>query len=310
MKIKPYRLYKGETVGIISPSRWMNEQELYKTATIFEQMGFKIKFSSQNFQKQNQFAGSDYERAKAIEEMFIDPQVKAIVSAKGGYGALRIIDILNYDVIAKNPKIFIGYSDVTAILISLYKMTGLVTFHGPMLYSFVNEIDSFSITYLQHAICNIEPYRLNFSKNSQIKILRPGIAEGELFGGNLSVLVNLIGTRYDFETSGKILFIEDIDEHLYNLDRMLLHLKRSGKLDRVKALIVGEMMNVKDNEVSFGKDVDEIILDICRETDFPIISNFPCGHGKKQLTIPISIKTRLECNERCISLCLLESAIL
>jgi len=288
----------------------MEEQELYKAAAVFEQMGFYVKIGPQNFLKQNQFTGSDYERAKAIEKMFEDSQVKAIVCAKGGYGALKIIDILNYNVIARNPKIFIGYSDITAILISIYKMTGLVTFHGPMLYSFVSGVDKFTITYLQYLMCNPEPYKVNFSEDSQVKVLRAGISEGQLFGGNLSILVNLIGTAHAFDTSEKILFIEDVDEYLYNLDRMILHLKRSGKLDKIAALIVGEMVDIKDNEIPFGKNVDEIILDVCRNTNFPIITNFPCGHGKKQLTIPISVKARLECNKRDITLCLLESPVL
>ncbi|MCJ7578631.1 MAG: LD-carboxypeptidase [candidate division Zixibacteria bacterium] len=310
MKIKPSRLKKGETIGIVSPARWMKEHELYKAASVFEQMGFRLKIASQNFLKQNQFAGNDDERVKVIEEMFEDREVNAIICAKGGYGSLRIVDMLNYDLIARNPKIFIGYSDIDAILISIYEMTGLVTFHGPMLYSFIGEVDPFNITYLQHSICNPEPYKAEFSKTSQVKVLRAGIAEGELFGGNLSILVNLIGTAHDFDTSGKILFIEDIDEYLYSLDRMLLHLRRASKLDKLAALIVGEMVNIKDNDIPFGKDVNEIILDICRETDFPIITNFPCGHGKHQLTIPISIKARLECNERGVILSLLESPIL
>ena len=289
----------------------MEEQELHKTAMVFEQMDFLVKIGSQNFVRQNQFAGSDHERAKAIEEMFEDPEVKAIVCARGGYGALRIIDILNYNLIAKNPKIFIGYSDITALLISIYKMTGLVTFHGPMLYSFINEVDPFTITSMLQLMSDPEQYKVEFSGDSyQVRVLRHGIAEGELLGGNLSILVNLIGTPHDFDTSGKILFMEDVDEYLYNFDRMLLHLKRSGKLDKVAGLIVGEMVDIKDNEVPFGRDVDDIILDILWDTTFPIITNFPCGHGKNQITLPISIKARLECNERGASLHLLESPIL
>lgn len=189
-------------------------------------------------------------------------------------------------------------------------MTGLVTFHGPMLYSFTREVAPFTVKSLLHLMCNPETYHVEFSEDSQVRVLRPGIAEGDLLGGNLSILVNLIGTENDFDTSGKILFIEDVDEYLYNLDRMLLHLKRSGKLEKIAGLIVGEMVDIKDNDVLFGKDADEIISDILRETTFPIITNFPCGHGKNQTTIPLSIKARLECNQHGISLSLLESPVL
>lgn len=324
-KIKPQRLHKGDIIGIVSPARWMEEEELYKTAAIFEQMGFRVKISPQNLQRNHQFAGSDKERCRAIEEMFEDNEVRAIVCARGGYGALRIIDILNYDLIAGNPKIFIGYSDITALLISIYKETGLITFHGPMLHSFINEVDPFTITYLQHAICNPEPFSIGeilspplekggtggfdavLSDDNQVKVLRPGIAEGELIGGNLSILVNLIGTTHDFDTTGNILFIEDVDEYLYNLERMLIHMKRSGKLDKVAGLIIGEMTDMKDNNIPFGKVIDEIVLDIVGDTSFPIISNFPCGHGKSLMTMPVSIMARLECDEKGVNLSFLES---
>lgn len=306
LEMKPPRLNKGDVIGIVSPARWMEEGELYKTAAVFEEMGFRVKVSPQNFLRQDQFAGTDNDRARAIEEMFVDEDVKAIVCARGGYGALRIIDILNYDLIARNPKIFIGYSDITALLFSIYKETGLVTFHGPMLYSFINEVDPFIITYLSQAICQSEPYNVEFEKNSQVKVLRSGIAEGELLGGNLSILVNLIGTSHDFDTSGKILFIEDVDEYLYNLDRMLLHMKRSGKLENVAGLIIGEMTDIKDNNIPFGKDIDEIVLDIVGDSSFPIVSNFPCGHGKSLMTMPISIRARLKCDEQGAKLSMLE----
>ena len=309
MKIKPERLKKGDVIGIVSPARWMEEQELFKAAAIVEQMGFHVKISPQNFLRKDQFAGNDYDRAGAIEAMFKDREVKAIVCARGGYGALRIIDLLDYDLIAKNPKIFVGYSDITALLISIYTETGLITFHGPMLHSFINEADSFTITYLQYAICSDEPYNANFSIDTQVRVLRPGIAEGELIGGNLSILVNLIGTPHDFDTSGKILFIEDVDEYLYNLERMLIHLKRSGKIDKLAGLIIGEMKDIKDNNIPFGKDIDGMVLDIVGNTTFPIVTNFPCGHNKNQMTIPISVMARLECDENRANLAMPEPAV-
>ena len=287
----------------------MDEQALRRASAVFEQIGFQVRISPQNFLRQNKFAVGAQEQARAIEEMFADSQIRAIVCARGGYGALRIVDLLDYELIARNPKIFMGYSDITALLVSISQMTGLVTFHGPMLYSFIGKADPFTLKYLHHSLSNPAPYQVEFKRTSKVKALRSGTAEGELFGGNLSILVNLIGTPNDFDTRGKILFIEDVDEYLYTLDRMLLHLKRSGKFDEIAGLIVGEMVDMKDNEVPFGKGVEEIVMDILGDTHFPVIMNFPCGHGKEQLTLPISVKARLKCRGNGSRLSLLESPV-
>lgn len=307
--MKPDRLRKGDTIGIVSPARWMDEEELRKTSAVFEQMGFQVRIAPQNLLRQNQFSGSANEQARAVEEMFSEPQIRAIVCARGGYGTLRIVDLLDYDLIAGNPKIFMGYSDITALLISIWQKTGLVTFHGPMLHSFTDKADPFTLRYLRHSLSDPLPYQVAFDSASRVRTLRPGMAEGELFGGNLSILVNLIGTPNDFDTRGMILFIEDVDEYYYSLERMLLHLKRSGKFDEIAGLIVGEMVNMKDNEVLFGKDVAGIVMDVLGDSHFPVIMNFPCGHGNEQLTIPISVKARLECSREGSHFSLLESPV-
>lgn len=308
--MKPQRLKKKDTIGIVSPARWLNEDALGKAVELFEKEGYRVKLGPASFLKDHQYAGTTEQRARELQEMFADETVNAIICARGGYGAIRVTDSLNYDIIRNNPKIFVGYSDITALHTSLLRMTSLVTFHGPMLKSFSEERDQFSWHYLLEVLSGGGPVDVQFPEDLMPVTLRKGVAEGELFGGNLTLLINMIGTPWDFDPSGKILFVEDIDEKLYRIDRLLLHLKRSGKLDGISGLVVGEMKDIYDEEIPFGKTVEEIVMDVCKGTDFPIVANFPCGHGTHQMTMPISIKARLDCTTRTPSFTLLEPAVL
>jgi muramoyltetrapeptide carboxypeptidase len=284
-KLIPTELQKGDTIGIVSPAWWLEAEKLETAATILEDMGFPVLIHPQNYRRKYQFAGRDWERKTAIEELFATPDVKAIMCARGGYGSLRIMDFLDYDMIRENPKIFVGYSDITALLISIYQHTGLITFHGAMLTDFCRENAAFSERFVDFQLSDI----LESEWGKRIKILRSGKFEGELIGGNLCILTNLIGTATDFETQGKILFIEDYDEPLYNIERMMIHLKRSGKLANLSGLIIGQFSQIEIHK-NWGKSVDETIFDVCKEYDFPILSNFPCGHEINQVNLPIGLE--------------------
>lgn len=308
--MKPPKLNKGDTIGIVSPARWLEEKSLVKTVRLLEKAGYKVKVGSAARLRENQYAGTTEDRVKELEEMFSDKEVKAIICSRGGYGAIRVTDMIDYDLIRRNPKIFVGYSDITALHSAILKSTGLTTFHGPMLISFVDTKDEFTWKHLFEVISSNAPSEMIFPKDQQPKVLRQGNAEGQLFGGNLTLLINMIGTRFDFNTEEKILFIEDTDEKLYSIDRLLLHLKRSGKLGRIAGLIVGEVTKLSDEEIPFGKSLDEIVLDVCRDTQFPIISNFPCGHGEHQMTMPYNIMTQMLCTKNRVSFTFLESAII
>lgn len=307
--MKAPKLQAGDTIGIVSPARWLNEDTLKKGISMLEDRGYSVKTGSACRLRDDQYAGTSEDRAWELEEMFVDPQVKAIVCARGGYGAIRVSDILNYTRVSDNPKIFVGYSDITVLHASISKMTGLVTFHGPMLIDCEKTVDDYTWRCLFETLSHDEPGEVTLPDNQKAKILRKGLAEGELYGGNLVLLTNLIGTQWDFDTAGKILFVEEVGEKLYRIDRMLLHLRRAGKLDHIVGLIVGEMSDVGDNEVPFGMTVEQIVLDICRGTNFPIISNFPCGHGVHNATLPISVKARLDCSGDEPLLVSLESAV-
>jgi muramoyltetrapeptide carboxypeptidase len=289
-KIVPARLSPKARIGIVSPGRWMSETDLARAVSRLESFGFTTIVHEQNHRRLHQFAGSDYERAAALQSMLDDPQLDAVMFAKGGYGTLRILDLLDYKRIAQAPKVVVGYSDATALLVSLYAQANLVTYHGPMLYSLKDQIDSDTWRWFDETLVKAEQINHTFDSSSEVKVLRAGRAEGELIGGNLTLLESLIGTQADFETHGRILFIEDSDERLYKIDRMLVHLRRSGKLSGLAGLIVGQMCKISDDPVPFGYSTDEIVLQQCDGTDFPIISNFPLGHGARQFIFPIGIR--------------------
>lgn len=214
--------------------------------------------------------------------------------SKSGYGTLHLVDCLDYSLIGKNPKIFVGYSDATALLVAIYQGCGLVTFHGPMLYDLREGIDSETWTSFRDLLMGAHTLELSATTHRQIRIVREGCGTGTLLGGNLTLLANLIGTSTDFATAGRILFIEDVDEKLYSIDRLLLHLRRAGKFDEIAGLVIGEMHKIGDDVVPFGKTVDQLVLQHTSSMSFPIISNVPFGHGAKQLLMPIGIEAHLE----------------
>ena len=255
---------------------------------VYEAQGYELVPGKSTQLKQNRFAGSPGERAADIMAMFEDPTIDAIVCARGGYGSNRILPLLDYDLIRKNPKIFVGYSDITGILSSISQKSGLVTFHGPMLSTYIENTIPYNMETFQRILSGNDDIRIESTPDCVARALRPGRAKGALWGGNLSLINERLGTPLQVDTRGAILLLEDLDEKLYAFDRMMWHLKNSGSLDHINGLVVGEMTEMGDTKVPFGKDIDDIVLEICGDLDFPIISNFPCGHGDYQATLPIS----------------------
>jgi muramoyltetrapeptide carboxypeptidase len=285
----------GDIVGVVAPARWLDDATVEAGARALFGDRFLVRTSPQLALRLHQFAGGDAERARAIEAMFADPAVKAIVCAKGGYGSPRIVDALDYGLIARNPKRFVGYSDVTALLLAITRHAGLETYHGPMLVDAAGALSAPSRAHLLATLTDQPAPDAATALLAQARVLRGGRAAGRLIGGNLSLLVNMIGTRSDFDTDGAILFLEDVDEHLYHVDRMLVHLGRAGKLDGIAALLIGEMTQLKDNAVPFGSTVEQMALERLGDADIPVVANFPCGHGINQMTLPIGALARLDC---------------
>ena len=308
--IKAKSLRKGDCIGIISPSYWTSKKTLLKTVSFFERQGYTLKIGNSNSLRWGPFAGKPEQRAEDINSMFKDPDIKAIICARGGYGANRVLDLLDYKLIKKNPKIFIGFSDITAYLTSITQKTGLVTFHGPMLVSFKERLTKYNLANMLKVLSRDEKIKIRYPNKLKPKILRSGNAKGKLWGGNMTLLINRFGTNDYLNTDNAILFLEDIDEYLYAFERMLVQMRNAGMFDKVKGLIFGELKEMKDQEIPFERDTDQIIMDICGDLEIPIITNFPCGHGIYQATIPLSINAELNVTDLdSIYLKLLEPAV-
>jgi muramoyltetrapeptide carboxypeptidase len=307
--IKPSALKPNATIGIMSPSSWLNEPDLKTAVSVFENKGYKLVLGKSVFLKEFTYAGTPQERANDINGMFANPNIDAIICARGGYGANRVLPLIDYDLIKANPKIFMGYSDITAYLTSITQQTGLVTFHGPMLSSFKKGLVDFNFDLLEAVLSETKSITIHPPAELPTRILKSGKGEGPLWGGNMCLLINRLGTADQLNTNGAILFIEDVDEYLYAFDRMLVHMKKTGMFENIKGLIIGELVDMKDYDDPFGKSTNEIVMDVCGDLDIPIISNFPCGHGIYQASLPISISVQLDANSDSPSLTFLESPV-
>ncbi len=307
--LRPKSLKRGHRIGVVSPSYWLEKKGLGNAVTVFQKKGYEVQLGDSVYLKDGPFAGTPQQRANDINQMFSDPNIDAIFCARGGYGANRVLPLLDYDLIQSKPKIFMGYSDITAFLTSITQKTGLVTFHGPMLSTFKNKLVPYNLDTLVNVLSGKEDIRIVEPNELKPTILKSGKAIGPLWGGNMCLLVNRLGTKNQLNTDGVILFIEDVDENLYAFDRMLFHMKESGMFENIRGLIVGELTEMKDQTIPFGKTTDEIILDVCGDLNIPIVTNFPCGHGNYQATLPISLPVELRADNNFVELLFLESPV-
>jgi len=307
--IKPNSLKPNTTIGVVSPSSWMNESDLKISISVFEEKGYNIVLGESVFLKKGSYAGKPEQRANDINGMFANPNIDAIICARGGYGANRVLPLLDYDLIKANPKIFMGYSDITAFLTSITQKTNLITFHGPMLTTFKKGMVDYNFKLMEKTLSGDESIVIQPPSDLQPNILKSGDASGPLWGGNMCLLINRLGTNDQLNTNGVIYFLEDIGEYLYAFDRMLVHMKEAGMFDNIKGLIIGELVDMKDQDIPFGKTTDDIVMDVCGNLDIPIISNFPCGHGKFQATMPISARVDLNASSISPTLTILKSPV-
>lgn len=270
--IRPAALQKGDKIGIISTARKISKKELVFAKETFTDWGLEVVFGTNLFQEHHQFSGTDQQRASDLQWMINNPEIKAIICARGGYGTVRILDKIDFSTLQKNLKWIAGYSDVTALHSTLHNLE-IPSLHSTMPINFSNNSES-SLESLKKALFGQE-LSYHFPKHP---LNRYGKEEGKVIGGNLSILYSLIGSESDINTEGKILFIEDLDEYLYHIDRMMMNLKRNGKLSKLAGLIVGSMNEMNDNPIPFGKTAEEIIAEAVDEYDYPVAFNFPAGH--------------------------------
>jgi muramoyltetrapeptide carboxypeptidase len=231
--------------------------------------------------------------------MFRDPEVDAVFAVTGGYGSIQLLDDIDYDLIRKNPKVFIGYSDITALHLAINKMCKMVTFHGPVAMSFFT---SYTVQHLRKALTNVEPIGLvtnpppdgnTLRPNHKMRVIRPGAATGRLVGGNLALISSLIGTRYEIDTRGAILFLEEIDERTYQIDRMLIQLRRAGKLDQAAGIIIGEFVDCDPLDHSWFRSLDEVLDNNLGGLKIPVLYGLTIGHTNDQLTLPLGVMATL-----------------
>jgi len=279
MSIKPDLLHKGDKIAIIATARKICLEELDASIKLFSSWGLDIIIGNNIGLEENQFAGNDKQRAENFQRFLDDKDIKAIFCARGGYGTVRIIDKLDFSLFVKSPKWIIGYSDPTVLLSHIYFNYNIETIHGIMPLNIKpDSLSSVAVESLKE--CLFEGKSINTYSSNQMNIL--GKAEGDLIGGNLSVLYSLLGSNSFGDTDGKILFIEDLDEYIYHIDRMMQALKRAGKLNKLKGLIVGAFSDMHDNTIPFGKSSEEIILDTVKEYNYPIAYNIPIGHIEQE----------------------------
>jgi len=307
--IPPPALTANSRIGVISPSYWLAPEMIQKATSVFQGRGYHLSFGKTCYLKEGPFAGSPKERANDIHLMFENPEIDAIICARGGYGSNHVLPLLDYELIKSKPKIFMGYSDITGLLTSITQQTGMITFHGPMFTTFKEGMVDYNF-HIMESVLSGEPTVANTSpKELHARTLKSGSGQGALWGGNMTLIIDRLGTPDQLMTEGSILFLEDLDEPLYSYDRMLTHMRNTGMFDHIHGLIIGELLNIKNEEIPFGKTVDEIVLDICGDLDIPIVTNFPCGHGRFQATMPLSLPVKLVANSSEITLTLLESPV-
>lgn len=295
MKIPPY-LKKGDTVAIICTARKFMPEEAKPAIDLLESWGLKAKLGRTIGLDSCQLGGTDVERAADLQEMMDDENIKAIWCARGGYGTVRIIDLLDFAKFQQNPKWIMGFSDVT-VLHSHLNTLGIASLHSIMPYTVPRAPESVKETFKKALFGENLEYVIP-SKSYDLK----GNAKGELVGGNISILYSLLGSKSSINTKDKILFIEDLDEYLYHIDRMMYNLKRNGYFENAKGIIVGSMRDMHDNEIPFGQNEVQIITAIAKEYQIPIAFEFCAGHQKDNRTLILGSQVEFEVNDKEIKL--------
>jgi muramoyltetrapeptide carboxypeptidase len=291
--ITPPYLQKGDTVAILATARKHIVKSMQPTIDLLESWGLHVVVGESIGLEENQLAGSDEQRAADLQKQLNNPTIKAIWCARGGYGTVRVVDLIDFTAFKKSPKWLVGFSDVTVLHNHLNTM-GYKSIHGIMPISLAKAskeaIESLRLSLFGEPLqYSIDPHPMN----------RLGKASGELVGGNLSILYSLLGSPSAIDCNDKILYIEDLDEYLYHIDRMMMNLKRNGCLESLKGIIVGSMTDMKDNDIPWGKNALEIVQDVTKQYNIPMIFNFPAGHIHDNRALILGNNVAIEVTENC-----------
>jgi muramoyltetrapeptide carboxypeptidase len=290
--LKPNRLHIGDTVAVIAPASPPNQNILRKGIKFLKGLGLQVKVGKSVEKIYGYLAGSDEERLEDLHAMFLDTEVKAIFCACGGYGTARLAANIDYEIIKANPKILWGYSDITFLHTAIRQETGLITFHGPMLGSDIGKEDTHTFSKLGFQQL-FESTEISYTERfSPLETLVEGVAKGELAGGNLSLIVSTLGTPFEIDTNGKILFIEDINEEPRSVDRMLNQLKMAGKLNDVNGIVIGDFCDCTPQR-ELTLTLEEVINDYVLAANKPSLKGFMMGHCNPHISIPLGVQAVL-----------------
>lgn len=281
--IPPY-IKPGDTIGVVCPSGYMPFEKAKTAIDILTKWGCKVVVGKTVGQQFHYFSGTDEERLLDLQQMMDDTSINAIFCARGGYGLGRIIDKLDFKKFKKHPKWIIGFSDITVLQSHLFSCFKIASLHAPMAGAFNN--GQFNNQYIQSLHEAMIGRKATYLADGHA-FNKKGKTSGVLVGGNLSLLAHLTGSKSEINTKNKILFIEDVGEYIYNIDRMMYQLKRSGKLEELKGLIVGRFTEMKDTSIPFGQNAEEVIRDIVKEYAYPVCFNFPVSHEKENYALKI-----------------------
>jgi muramoyltetrapeptide carboxypeptidase len=307
--MKPKALRPGDAIGVIAPAGPVDRERIDRAFSRLRQLGYQIKTYGDIYRRTGYLAGDDETRANELMAAFEDPKTSAVWCARGGFGVTRIIDRIDFDVIRRNPKIFVGFSDITILHLAINGRTGIITFHGPNLqdgFGKPEEMPTATATALWRAISpqlsSQQPpsedgaYSLDLTNVDppEVRTIIPGTATGQLTGGNLAVLCGLMGTPYEIETTGRILFLEDVSERVYRIDRYFSQLTLAGKLQSAAGLLLGTFSYDDDEPADTQSAINELLDHYCRPLKIPVLAGFPAGHAKYNLTLPMGARTEID----------------
>ncbi|MEG3860452.1 S66 peptidase family protein [Microcoleus sp. herbarium12] len=302
--IKPRRLQVGDTVALINPAAFNYAKEVQQFFKVLDNLGLKVKLGEHFYDRYGYLAGKDADRAADVNAAFADDSVQAIFTGMGGWGCGRILPLLNYDTIRNNPKIIMGFSDITALLLAIHAKTNIVTFHGPL---GVSSWSSFTVDYVKKVLFDADAVTLQNSKNFPIQTIRRGTASGKLIGGNLSVISTMMGSAYLPEWENSILFVEEVSEEVYRIDRMLMQLKLAGILDKISGFIFGQCTKCEAEKPQESLTLAQVFTDRIRPLNIPAWYGSMTGHIRDKFTLPIGLKVEIDASSGTIKL--LETAV-
>ena len=319
--IKPLRLQKGDTIGLVTPATYLTEVQLRDAIEHFAQLGFKVRYTPNMLVRKGYLGGTDQQRADDINQFFADESIAGVICGRGGYGSARILPLLNYEAIKNNPKVFMGYSDITAMLYAIYRNAGLVCFHGPMGTSDYND---YTTRYFGEVLMNPtesltyeaappEPtLTLSTKKNAlgtealaenSLVSLAPGTAEGVLIGGNLSLVTSLCGTSYDVDWRDKLVFLEEVGEAPYRIDRMLTQLLLDPtKLSAAAGVVLGAFSDCEAKDESKSLSLTQVLYDRLAGLGIPIVYGISFGHIKHNITLPVGVRAKIDADKKTLTL--------